>query len=200
MDIFIKIFLVLIGNLTFLYLFWSRLKEDYTSEAIFTNAFLVIFSFVLGEVVLMRFPTNYWFWVLLIFIFLGFVIGIYRSKFKFMESLEALIISLLPSYSFYFLYQFIKQKSLEAISGFIIISLLIILFYIFERHYKRFSWYKSGRIGFSGLSAGAILFFTRALVFVFYESMLSFSGKYEIYLSAIVAFILFLSVYNLARS
>jgi len=76
--------------------------------------------------------------------------------------------------------------------------LIIGLFYFLETKYKKISWYRSGRVGFSGLTTAAIFFLLRAAISPFYPNLLTFSGSFEYLFSGLVAFILFFLVYNLA--
>jgi hypothetical protein len=77
--------------------------------------------------------------------------------------------------------------------------ILIVTFYFFETKYKNFSWYKSGKVGFSGLAVLGIFFLVRALVALSFSFVLSFAGKFESVFSGITAFLFFLGVFNLAR-
>lgn len=199
MDIALQVLIIVISLFIFLYIFWSRLREDYLSDQIFTITFYAILSFVIGLIISLLYFPVFAFWISLIFLFIGFSFGIYRFKLRFIESFETLVISILPSYLLFSLYTLKKDQNLLDVSGVIIGLSLIILFLVFDKYYKKFSWYRSGRIGFSGLAVFGIFFLIRFIVAIFFPNMISFAGAYEVYLSGIVAIISFLSVYNLAR-
>ena len=141
----------------------------------------------------------WWFWLSIVFISFGFLIGIYRFKLRIFEVIEALVVSLLPLVAIVFLRNYLSTQSIYLLFASLVSLFLFVVFLVIDKHYKRFTWYKSGRIGFSGLTIFGIFFLIRAIVAVFLPSMLSFSGKYEVYLSAIVAFAAFLTLFNLAR-
>jgi hypothetical protein len=106
----------------------------------------------------------------------------------------------LPWLGVIFLSDSIEKSNPASFIGFIVIILLIVLFYFLDAHYKKFTWYKSGRVGFTGLTTLGLLLLLRAAVAPIVPDMLSFSGKYEAIISGILAFVSFLLVFNLART
>jgi uncharacterized membrane protein len=189
-----------IGSLVFLFIFWKKLKEDYSANTVFTCAFFVIFGLsgaVLASDYLIR---PWWFWIALGGVALGLGLGIFKYKMRFYETLEAVIISLLPLLTLTFLNDSIKHSSVVSFLGFIVTTLLIVLYYFLDSHYKNFSWYKSGRVGLSGLVTLGVMFLLRAGIASFFPFVLSFQGRYEVYLSSVAAFTLFLLIFNLSRS
>ena len=190
---------ILIGNLIFLYIFWKKLKEDYTSEIIFTSAFYILAGMVLGLVFALKIKTDLWFWLSFVGLVIGFSLTIIKYKLRLMETVEAVVIAVLPSLVLIFLSDSIRNQSYDSFFQSILTLILIILFFIFDKHYKKFTWYKSGRIGFSGLTTLGLFFLLRALVANWFPFMLSFFGKKEVYLSASMAFVSFLGLFNLTR-
>jgi len=189
----------LAGIILFLFLFWRRLKEDYPSSQIFTTAFYVLAGILLGYLVSLRVSQLSWFWIELVGITLGFGVGILRYKFRFFEVLEALTLALLPWLGLFFLRDSIDNSSLASFLSFFAVTCLITLFAFLDSHYKNFSWYRSGRIGFSGLTTLGTLFLVRAAFASFFPFVISFV-KYEAILSGVAAFVFFLATFNLARS
>jgi len=188
-----------IGVMVFLFLFWRRLREDYVDQVVFSTAFFMLIGLLVGIIVSSNFYPSAWFWIVLIGVSLGLVVGIFKYKLRPLEMIEASVISLLPWLGiFYFTSFLLTQKIITLMIG-VIIIFLIGLFVWLDRNYKGFSWYKSGRIGFSGLIILGVFFLIKAVVAAFIPDMLSFIGKYEIYLSAVAAFVCFFVVYNLAR-
>ena len=145
------------------------------------------------------FLTAWWFWLSLLSVLVALFLAIKRYRLRVFETLEAQVISLLPWLSLLFLADSIINSNIHSLVGFILITLLIILFFIFDKHYKRFTWYKSGRVGFSGLTILGLFFLIRALVALKFDNVLSFSGKNEVYFSAVLAFSSFLILFNLSR-
>lgn len=189
----------LVGILVFLFIFWKRLKEDYASAMIFATSFYVILGIIAGQIIAGKFFPVWWFWFDLLGICLGLVFGILRFKLRIFETLEASVISLLPWLSLVFLKDSIKNSIMVSFFAFLVITFLIFLFMIFDRHYKKFTWYKSGRIGFSGLTTLGMFFLVRALVAATFSNMISFVGETDAIFSGVLAFLSFLAVFTLAR-
>jgi hypothetical protein len=196
---FSKFLVGFFGLFIFLFLFWKRLKEDYASSIIFTSAFYMILGVFAGSIISDRFFPAWWFWADFLGIILFLFLGIFRFKLRVFETLEAAVISFLPWLSFVFLEDSIKKTSTQSLFGFLGILFLISIFFLLDKSYKRFTWYKSGRVGFSGMTTLGTFFLTRALVASFVPNMLSLVGKFESILSAMLAFFAYLMVFNLAR-
>lgn len=193
------ILLNLAGIIFFLFLFWKKLKEDYDSESIFTFAVFMAVGIGITSAISQRILPQWWFWASCFGASLGFILGRLKFKFRFFESLEAATIGLLPWLSFIFLQDAISSTSLPSLLAFIVL-LLIIVFYIFlDAHYKKFTWYKSGKVGFSGLTTLGVLFLIRTAVAAGFPSMLSFLGPIDSIISGVIAFTSFLLVFNLSR-
>jgi len=129
----------------------------------------------------------------------GYSIGLVKFKIRFFESLEAylagglyLILAVFVADAFVYL------SVISLIAG-TVTALLIILFYFLETRYRYFTWYKSGKVGFSGLLTSGLFFLIRSIVSLFYPFVLSFLGRSESVVSGMVAFLLFLAVYNLSQ-
>lgn len=195
----IDIFFIIISNLLFLYIFWLRLKEDYTSDQIFSTTFYIIAAVLFANIVSRRFFPTAWFWFGFAGLTIGVTAGILRFRLRVMETLEAGIAAILPSFMFVFLADFVRNGNLHSGFGAMAVFGLLLTFFALDKHYKSFGWYKSGRVGFSGLTVLGILFLTRSVVATKFTFMLSFSGRNEIVLSAVCAFVSFLGVFNLAR-
>ncbi len=188
-----------LGLLTFLFIFWRRLKEDYITNQIFGSAFIALITLVIANTISFYFLSVWWFWLNVLAVAVALFLTIKRYRLRVFETLEALILSLLPWLSLLYLADSIINSSTSSLVGFIVIILLIILFIVFDKHYKRFTWYKSGRVGFSGLTILGLFFLLRALVALNFNNVLSFSGSNEVYLSAVLAFSSFLILFNLSR-
>lgn len=198
-DLLIRILFILSGNFLFLYFFWDRLKEDYTSDFIFSTAFFIITGFILGSLVASIYFPSYWFWAGFLGVMTGVLYGIKKYKFKVTEITEASTVSLLPCMMLYYVFDSIVNKNTVSLFASVVMGLLMILFFVLQKHYRRFTWYRSGRVGFAGLSVLGLFFLIRAAVAVYFPFVLSFAGRHEVYLSSLVSFILFMGVFNLAR-
>lgn len=189
-----------LGIFFLLYFFWKKLKEDYASTIIFTTAVYALLGVLVGYLISLEFFSQWWFFWETLFLFVGLVVGVLRFKLRIFEILEAATVSFLPWLSFIFLKDSISNQSLISLVAFVFLLLLLFLFFFLDKHYKRFTWYKSGKIGFSGMTTLGVFFLIRAVVGAFNLPMISFVGKLDSVLSAVISFIAFLMVYNLSRS
>jgi hypothetical protein len=194
--------------LGFLFLFWKRLKEDYENTQIFSFSFIIagfiILGFSLGMLLYGKLNTHilsshgFWFWGAFISGCNGFYIAYYKLKLRFFETLEAAGLGFL-FFSFTFsLINSILNHDVRLLFFALIQALLIALFYFLDKRYKRFTWFKSGKVGFAGLMVLAIFFLTRAVVALINPGMLSFTGKFDAIISSTISFIFFIILYNLS--
>ncbi len=174
----------------FLFVVWKRLKEDYSSENVFSLCFVTASGLFLGYVAASLFAPRYWFWTEILGILLGFVFLLIKIRLKFYETLEALFIAFLTWFGIYWVYLFIKTPTMTSFLATLLVACFIVLFYLLDGNYKNFAWYRSGRIGFSGLVTAGLFFLARSAVV----------EKVDAYLSGITSFVIFLLVYNLSRN
>ena len=189
----------LVGILLFLFLFWKRLKEDYSSNIVFSFSSFVLLGVLLGFMVSKYFFPHWFFWLEAFGAFLGFTLGIIKYNTRFFETFEALFISFLPWLTLFYLAELIKKPSWAIVAVTLLNFGLILLFDFVSIRYKNFSWYKSGRIGLAGLLTSGVFFLTRAAIALIFPSMVSFLGRSEIILSGVCAFTIFVLIYNLSK-
>lgn len=182
----------ILGVLGFLYLLWKKLKDDYHYEKVFNFGVIILLSIAIGVIVKNIWLVDYWFWIITSFIILGFSFCVIKLKFKFFESFDALVISLLPWISVVYLALAVTKSSLISFLLFWISLISIFLYFFFDTHYKRYSWYKSGRVGFSGLLVTAFYFIARSVVL--------FSSLVDVCISGAFAFTFLLLLYVLGRT
>lgn len=204
MSIFLDLLVLVFGSLVFLFFFWRRLKEDYSSSLIFSSGLTVIFAVLIG-VGLSKIPSGLlkpsqvfapqelWFWGGFLGFLAGFGISLRRFKLRIVETFEAAIIGLL----FLLLLVYLRNLSFVFV---LITAVILLIFHFFESKYRRFSWYKSGRVGFSGLMAAGLFFLARMILSVSMPGVSSVVGKVDLVLSGVSAFLLFFSLYNLSES
>lgn len=196
----VNIFVSVVGILFFLFIFWKRLIDDYLPSQIFTTAFFILLGVGFGYLISIKFLPFWWFWIGFLGLFLGLILGIVRYRLRFFETLEAVLIGFGPWLGLIFFADSVLSYSASSFIGFAVILGLVGLFYYLDNHYKGFTWYGSGRVGFAGLSVAAFFFTIRLTTSYFFSTVLSLSGKYDIWLSSVTAFCLFLSVFHLSRS
>lgn len=200
-----------VGFLPFLFIFWKRLREDYSSSQIFESGLIIILSMTIS-MLLFHFglsriiptstiflPEGLWFWGGVVGSLIGLIVSILRLNLRFFETFESAFVGLLIWISIVFLTNSIKDSSLFSLVAGIVCLILVFLFFFLSGRYRKFTWYRSGKIGFTGLAVSGIFFFTRAITALIFPSMMSFVGRIDALLSALVSFILFLLLYNLAE-
>lgn len=193
----IQIILAFLGSFFFLFVLWKRLKEDYFDNQIFTTGFYILGLAFVFRILSYYFLPGHWFWFIFIGILLGVGIARYRFNLRFFEVLEATVVSLFAPLIMFLLYDGVLSKRASSFFAISVIALFIGLYYLFSAHYKRFTWYKSGRVGFSGLAILGLFFLTRALVALRFENMVSFA-QYDWLISGSTAFLTFLTLINLS--
>jgi len=196
---FLRILVTVFSGLIFLFSFWKKLREDYTHTQIFTTGFYAIAGAALGAIISDNFFPEWWFWMGLLGSFLGLFTGIVRFKLRIFETFESFVFGALFVITLIFAYHWYANSSLSIGIGLFVLVLLILFFMVLDKHYKRFTWYRSGRVGFTGLSVFGIFFLIRAAVAAILPDVLSFVGNIETILSGVISFIAFLTVFNLAR-
>ena len=196
---FANILVGLLGALVFLFLFWQRLKEDYLPENIFTVAFYQLIGIIIGIIISQKFFPEWWFWIVFISFMATLGIGVARYKLRAYEVLESSVFAIIPWLSMFFLLDAVETSKVSSLIGFLLFIGAIGVFTMLDTKYKSFSWYKSGRIGFSGLTILGVIFLIRAVLAVFFTNVLSLVGTGDVIFSSVVAFVSFLLLFNLAR-
>jgi hypothetical protein len=176
-----------------------RLREDYTQNQIFTTGFWVLVGIGCGNILADNFFSDWWFLAGLVGGVLGLLAGIRRFRLRFFETLEAFVISGLFLFLSVALAELISDYSLSSLSLTSGVIFFIAAFLFLDAHYKKFTWYKSGRVGFSGLTILGLFFLTRSIVAMSDLSVLSFVGDFEVVISGILSFASFMAVYNLSE-
>lgn len=197
---FTTITVFLTGFLLSTFLFWRRLKDDYPNESIFSTCFIVIFSGLLGVFLLRKILDIYWFWGFIFFSLFGLWASIYKNKLKFFETLDAFAPAFLSWMGLLFLKDAVVLNRVSSLIAFIVILFLLALYSILDSSYKKFSWYKSGKVGFSGLFVSGVFFGLRLVFSLYFKDMYSFSGSIEPVFSAILMCASFLLLFKLSSS
>lgn len=189
----------LTGAVVFLFIFWKRLKEDYSAEIVFRVAFNILVGVAFGYLISFKFFQEGFLWFEFVGALAGLGMACYRFKVRFYETLESMVIGLLPWMSFIFLKNSVVQSSFVSFSAFLIILVLIFLSHFFDQHYRNFSWYRSGKIGFSGLAVLVSIFIIRLGVAMVGVPVISFLRNYEAVISTVAASVGLILLFNLGR-
>lgn len=188
-----------LGAVAFLFIFWRELREDYIGEQIFTAGYYILFGVVGAALFASRFFPDYWFWACLVAAAAGFFLSIRQFELRFYETLQAASLALFPWLFLVFLQDAVVAKSITSLVGALVLSGLLALFWYLDKHYRKFTWYASGRIGFAGLTTLGVFFLIRTGVAPFADSVISFAGKYDVIASGLVSLSMFLLLWRLSR-
>lgn len=193
---FVTIFL---GIIFFLFVFWKRLKEDYSSDIIFQSATTVLIGLLLGATASKLFFPLWFFWTATLGCLIGMFLMIFKFKLRFYEVFEAFILGVMPIVSLMFFKNSIVASSLNSFLAFVASLILIFFAFYIDLNYKSFTWYKSGKIGFSGMLVAAMFFLIRTIIAFFGINMISCVGKIEIVISGILTLVFVGLLINLGR-
>ncbi len=199
-----------LGILVYLFLYWRKFHEDWDANEIFPGAIISALSTVAGGVIMILAagkiprsavfePLGLWFWGALSGFFISFWVMQTKNKMKGYEVLDISTPGLLMWYGFLFLANLSLTRNVLSLVGFFVIAGLIGVYYYFNFYYKRFTWYKSGKVGFSGLAVAGLFFLFRSLTAIFVPEVFSIAGRMDGVISGALAFLLFFMVYNLAE-
>lgn len=195
----VNVLVAIFGILIFLFVFWKRLKDDFSSEIIFRTAAAILIGIGLGWLISYIFAPIYFFWSSTLFALLTMFLMQRKFKLRFYETLEALIMASMPWLALIFLENSIKTSSMMSFLAFTATLVLIFLSYWFDVNYKNFTWYKSGKIGFAGLTTSFLFFLIRFVLATFGLSMLSFVVKFEFIFSGVVTLASLILLITLGR-
>lgn len=195
----IQVFFTAIAVSLFLFNFWKKLKDDYTQNQIFTTGFYILLGLGVGNIISNSFLPVWWFWMSLAGGLVGLMIGFFRFSLRIIETLDAAIGAGLNLFAIALLANWYFGKSTYALIGFAFTLLFIFFYKLLDKHYKKFTWYKSGRVGFSGLATSGTFFLLRGLIALRLPDVLSFAGRIDIVISAVLAFVSFFALLNLSR-
>ena len=201
--------IVFLGVFAYLYFFWKRLKEDYTPLQIFSAGFYILIGIFMGFMVSKLLIAKWFlgfslyepgvhFWLSALGSFGGFILALVKFRLKFFETFEAYGVGLLFLVLAVFITDTFSSLSMVSLVGSTAVALLLVLFYFLETKYKNLRWYKSGKVGFSGLVTLGIFFLVRGSVALKFDFVLTFLGRIESLISLILTFFMFLAVYNLS--
>ncbi len=193
----VNILTSILGILMFLFVFWKRLKEDYSPEIIFQVAVAILIGISAGRILSSLFFKDWFFWATLMGALLALFLMRIKFKLRFFETLEALILSSMPWLAISFLKNSVMTASLSSFLAFLAILSMIFLSYYLDVNYKSLRWYKSGKVGFAGLSIAIIFFLTRTVLAILGVTMLSFVGKFEVVISGILTIVCLLLLLKL---
>ena len=176
--------LLFLAVVSFSYVFWLRLREDYSSDQIFSMTLLCLFGGLLGWIIFDRWLPSLSFW--------GFIVGaglfglyaIRKMEIRLLEALDGVVLGFVWFSLFFYLGDIVRvgaaafslQTRFVDLVVFLPSITSLLVFYLYLRNYRRFSWYPSGKLGFIGGGLASLYFTLRALVDFYLFWVLSFSS------------------------
>lgn len=195
---FITLFAIILFVGIFLFLFWQKLKEDYVATQIFTSASYVMFFALVCFCIAYIVNPKAWFWLEVIGCIGGLAVAVKRQRIRPTEIMEAFVAATLPVFTGINIIYYLKPGLFEFIFIPILLVILNIIFLFLKSHYKKFTWYKSGRVGFASLAILIIFFLSRTILAIFFDNVLSFWLDKEFYLSAFLTTLCLGGLYKLS--
>jgi len=188
-----------LGVIVFLFIFWKRLREDYSSDVIFQVATYILVGLVLGLTASKLFFPIWFFWLSFLGALMGMFLMIAKFKLRFYETFEAFILAAMPTVSIMFFKDSIIHSSLNSFLAFVASLVFIFLAYWIDLNYKNFTWYESGKIGFTGLFVAILFFLVRTVIAITGIGVVSFVGRFEAIISGALVLICIGLLFNLGK-
>ncbi len=198
-----------LGGYFYLFILWRNLKEDYPSAQIFSIGIQTIIGLFLGGVLAqflsssihVRFlnASELWFWGAFGGFFLVFSILVRRAHMRYWEVFQNAFLGILLAL-FVFLVFLVPSMGMSAIYLVVLVIISLATFLLIQKNYRRFAWYRSGRVGVAGIIAAAVFFMGRAVIAAMGLPMLSLAGSIDVVASSLVAFLLFFNAYNISQT
>lgn len=194
----LEVFFFLIIGFVGIFFLWSRLREDFSEDLIFSLG-LSIFGLAFIFLLLSYFYKDALFWSIVVGIGFSAYFQSKKKKVRFFEIVDILTISTLWSFFARASVLLGFKRDLTELLNFIFIIFLIFLYYSISGSYKKFTWYRSGRVGIAGIITLAFFFLGRSLVAIFAPNMLSLKPNWEIILSLSFLPFLVFGFYKLSK-
>lgn len=191
-------FFYTLGVLSFSFILWKRLREDYPYEPVF-SATLILLGIGLLAAGFLGAAGDLSFWVGTLLVSAAGFYTIKKLGFKFFEFVDAVVPAFFLLSFFVGLASAVKSLTNPVSLAQAAVPLFSLVTYnFFFARYRRFSWYPSGKVGFAGLSSLGVYFTARGAV-VFYkvgvlslDSTLLFDAAGSVLLFLLFVFILYL--------
>lgn len=195
----LKTLLSVVGVFLFLYFFWKKLKDDYTQNLIFPSAIYCLIGILIAGFGSFYFFPRWFFWISVAGSLLGLLVSLKRFNMRVFEVYEGWVLGSLGLFLVFSMNLFINGWNEVYLLGVILAVFLISLYFLVDRHYKKFAWYKSGKVGFTGLSISGVTFLIFTLIAIFFPDMVFFQGKIGASIAGTLSFISFILLFNLSQ-
>ena len=185
--------------LTSLFILWKKLRDDYIASQIFSLGFGIYFSLVAGFLLFHFFKFSYSEWFI---VAAPVVVVLYlssRGRMRLNELVNALAPLLYVSNIYYYLMLVILRNNYFGLIGVFLSVFFLVIYFLLEKNYKKLQWYKSGKIGFSGLFVLSVYFFMNSALAILIPDMVFFSGKINAIISMLLGLIFAFALTRLSK-
>lgn len=191
-------FFYALGGISFSFILWKRLREDYPPEPVFSVT-LVLLGVGLLAASFLGAVGDFSFWIGTLLLSVAGFYTIKKLGFKFFEFVDAVVPAFFLLSFFVSLASVVKNPTNPVLLAQVAVPLFSLVVYnFFIARYRQFSWYPSGKVGFAGLSSLGVYFVLRGAV-VFYktpvlplDSAVFFNEVASVLLVLLFVFILYL--------
>jgi len=181
-------------SLVYLFVFWRKLKEDYYQESLFSLG-LTQYGLLAGLYFIstrINNPANF-FYLEIVFVLLGYFMISFWFKRGSANKLEIVEGTLLAFWLMDVLWGSYQRLFWEA--GLSVFSLVV--FWLETKNYKKFNWYKSGRVGIAGVTALGLRSLVKGSMVLMLPAVFPF--RFAPLVFGLFAFANFVLVYKLAN-
>lgn len=190
--------LFFIATYIYLFSFWKSLREEAPQQSIFVSELVILASAIsmsgVGLLLSSAFsprnifnPSHVWFHLS--------VVGIILSV-LFVRRFVSLSFAMISEASVPGLLLILAVVSRAETISVVVLLLLLGLFLLLHKTYKRIHWYKSGRPGFAAYAVVGLLFLVRIVFALSGHPMLFSIGQVDILFSAVISFLSLFLIYN----
>jgi hypothetical protein len=160
-------------GIIYLFLFWRKLREDYYQEALFSLSLVQVLVLTgLYWLIQYRLVLNFYYLEVVFVVIAYLLVSLWfkRGEVNKIEIIEGSLIAYWWVNLFWCTLLLFKDWShWQSLGLEVFVTVLsLVVYLIVNNNYKKFGWYRSGRVGIAGLTAlGAALLLKGSVVFVF---------------------------------
>lgn len=198
-----------LGGYLYLFILWRNLKEDYPSAQIFSIGIQTIIGVGLGALLAQFLSSSFqfrfleasqlWFWGAFVGYFLSFSVLVSRAKMRYWEVFQYGFLGAISAF-FVLLLTLTPTSGIRAVYPLVLIIVSFAVYALIQKNYRKFAWYRSGKVGLAGIVAAAVFFMGRSVIAALGLPMLSLAGSIDVVASGLIAFLLFFNAYNISQT
>ena len=122
-----------------------------------------------------------------------------KYNFKVFEAVDAYVLSSLSLLTIFLFRLGITDFGFSSGITLFICIFSVIAFFFVDKNYKKFTWYRSGKVGFTGLAVLSLFFFIKGVVALFINDMVLFLGNPDYYISFTLVLVCVFIIHKLSN-